>query len=236
MTEKHFDFSPNNEKAKFLMDKVNKEYNSYQTHETNDLNKIINYIEENLVINQEDDIDVLSISKIADLFNLSTSALNELFNNGCPVTLHDYIIKRRMTLASHDLIESNDSIMTISQRYGYNSPDSFTRIFKKTYGLTPTEYRKNGILKEDFNRFYLRIYDLNDLYLVEKNCRTCEFCMPGNNTLVCAGRNEEYGFSIKEMIEKYPNGCDCFNYSLDAFIENEQKKEKLIKEIIDEKE
>lgn len=194
--------------------------------EIENLNKIINHIEENLKINNKDDKDLLLISEISKAMNISISALNNLFNRGCPVTIHEYIVKRRMCLASHDLIETKENIINIAQKYGYSS-DSFTKIFKKTYGLTPREYRKNGVLQKEFERFDIKIIDLDSLKLVEKHCFNCEFCMCG----VCAGRSEEYGTPIKEIINKFPNGCEEFKYSLDAFIENEKKKERLIEEL-----
>lgn len=234
MKESYLKINSSSEKTKLFLKKIYEECNSYQTQETEDINKIINYIEENLIVNQENNIDVLSISKIAKSFNFSISSLNDLFNNGCQISIHDYIIKRRMTLASHDLIETKDAIINIALKYGYESPDSFTKAFKKIYNSTPTDYRKKGILGKDFDRFDVKNYDLDELCYVEKNCKTCEFCMPCKETLVCAGRDKEYGFPIEEMIKKYPNGCECFNYSLDAFIENEQKKEKNIKELVNE--
>ncbi len=61
--------------------------------------------------------------------------------------------------------------------------------------------------------------------LVKKCCRTCEF----NFGSVCAGYgtrtdNHEltYGMPMKEARKMFPNGCDDYGISLDAFIEQEQ--------------
>lgn len=59
---------------------------------------------------------------------------------------------------------------------------------------------------------------------MEKNCFTCEF-----NLGVCAGGatlidgKSSYGMSIEEMIKLFPNGCDEWGISLDAFIEQQKK-------------
>jgi len=61
--------------------------------------------------------------------------------------------------------------------------------------------------------------------LVEKNCSTCEFNF-GN---VCAGHGirtdngqDTYGMSMEEADKMFPDGCDDFGISLDAFIEQEK--------------
>lgn len=228
---KHWNIEKN-KKTKQILDCIENSATHYCVDsETNMLNNILDYIEENLVVNNKDDKDYLIVKEIAKNMNLSESSLQNLFNNGCPITIHEYIVKRRMSLASHNLIESDEKIINIAQKYGYNA-DSFRVTFKKIYGLTPKEYRERGILQKDFERFCIKIIDLDSLNIVQTHCLNCEFCMCGNDTLVCAGRDEEYGMPIDEMEKKYPNGCDCFGYSLNAYIENEKKKERLIEELI----
>lgn len=222
----------NNKKTEQIFDFIEKSVPYYVVDsETDMLNTILNYIEENLVVNNKDDKDYLLVKEIAKTMNLSGSFLQALFNTECPITIHEYIVKRRMSLASHDLIEGDEKIINIAQKYGYNA-DSFRVTFKKEYGLTPKEYRKRGILHKDFERFCIKNIDLDSLNIVKTHCLNCEFCMSDNNTLVCAGRIEEYGMPIDKMIKEYPNGCECFNYSLKAYIENEKEKEKLIKELM----
>lgn len=229
---KHWNIEKN-KKTKPILDFIENSATHYLVDsETNMLNNILDYIEENLVVNNKDDKDYLIVNEIAKTMNLSVSYLQTLFNNGCPVTIHEYIVKRRMSLASHNLIESNEKIINIAQKYGYNV-DSFRVTFKKNYGLTPKEYRQRGILQKDFERFCIKVIDLDSLNIVQTHCLNCEFCMPSNDTLVCTGRDEEYGMLIDEMVKKYPNGCDCFSYSLNAYIENEKKKERLIEELIE---
>lgn len=61
--------------------------------------------------------------------------------------------------------------------------------------------------------------------LVEQNCSTCEFNF-GN---VCAGHGnridngqDTYGMPMEEADKMFPNGCDDYGISLDAFIEQEK--------------
>ncbi|MDD7794783.1 hypothetical protein [Clostridium sp. 'White wine YQ'] len=61
--------------------------------------------------------------------------------------------------------------------------------------------------------------------LVSQNCSTCEF----NFGDVCAGHGirvdngqDTYGMSIEEVDKMFPNGCDDYGISFDAFIEQEE--------------
>lgn len=61
--------------------------------------------------------------------------------------------------------------------------------------------------------------------LVEKNCDTCEF----NFGEICAGHGtradskaDTYGMPMELAKEMFPDGCDDYGISLDAFIEQEK--------------
>lgn len=68
-------------------------------------------------------------------------------------------------------------------------------------------------------------------YFVDKKCETCEFCMGG----VCAGRTEDYGKSINELIERFPKGCEEYRISYEAFCVNEDIRKEKAKEIFAER-
>jgi DNA gyrase inhibitor GyrI len=57
-------------------------------------------------------------------------------------SVKEYIRLRRISLASSDLISSEDNIIDIAVKYGFDSRDSFTRAFKRITGFLPSEYRK----------------------------------------------------------------------------------------------
>lgn len=52
--------------------------------------------------------------------------------------------ERRLKLAQKKLIDTNAKIIDIAYETGYNSLSYFNRLFKKTYGLSPMQYRKKG--------------------------------------------------------------------------------------------
>ncbi|UYO99245.1 helix-turn-helix transcriptional regulator [Oceanotoga sp. DSM 15011] len=70
---------------------------------------------------------------------------HRIFNELTGETLKSYIRKRRLTEASKDLLNCNNSIIDIAFDYGFESQESFTRAFKKVFKVTPGKYRKRII-------------------------------------------------------------------------------------------
>ncbi len=101
------------------------------------MNEAISYIEANL----EESID---LAKVAQLAHCSEYHFKRMFSFLADITLSEYIRRRRLTLAAFDLKHSNDKVIDIALRYGYSSPDAFTRAFHGIHGVTPTESRNNG--------------------------------------------------------------------------------------------
>jgi AraC family transcriptional regulator len=101
------------------------------------MNDALNYIEENLT----DEIDFAEVARQA---YCSEYHFKRMFPFLAGVPLSEYIRRRRLTLAAFDLRDSKLRIIDIAVKYGYNSPDSFTRAFQSLHGVTPSEARKNG--------------------------------------------------------------------------------------------
>ena len=96
----------------------------------------ITYIEENL----SNDINA---DLIAKKFNISTFYLQKGFSMLCGITLGEYIRNRKLTKAAHDLMTSDETILDIALRYGYESPDSFSKAFYRLFNILPSELRKD---------------------------------------------------------------------------------------------
>jgi AraC family transcriptional regulator len=99
------------------------------------LNNVIEYIEQNLK-------EELSFDKLADIYGNSKSVLQKTFLNICDLSLSDYIRRRRLSEAIHD-IRDGEKIIDVAMNYQYNSADAFTRAFKTQHGITPSEAREN---------------------------------------------------------------------------------------------
>ncbi|SDY32047.1 MULTISPECIES: AraC family transcriptional regulator [Bacillaceae] len=101
------------------------------------MNDALRYVEENLI----NDIDAREVAKRA---LCSEYHFKRMFSFLAGVTLSEYIRRRRLTLAAFELNNSDLKVIDVAMKYGYNSPDSFTRAFHILHGVTPSEARNNG--------------------------------------------------------------------------------------------
>ena len=68
----------------------------------------------------------------------------------CGCTSREYIRQRRLALAASEIISTDIKIIDIALKYGYESPDCFTRAFSRFHGVTPTSAIKDGALIKSF--------------------------------------------------------------------------------------
>ncbi|HEX3032934.1 MAG TPA: AraC family transcriptional regulator [Bacillota bacterium] len=101
------------------------------------MNQALAYIEENLT----NDIDIKVVARLACC---SEYHFQRMFSFLAGVTLAEYIRRRRLTEAAFELNSSNLRIIDVAVKYGYSSPDSFTRAFQSLHGVTPSEARTKG--------------------------------------------------------------------------------------------
>ncbi len=83
-----------------------------------------------------------SVNELSKSTAYSYSRLARLFKEYVGTTLVDYINEKKMTHAKRLLRTTTLPMIQISEQIGYNSLSSFNHLFKNTYGLTPSEYRK----------------------------------------------------------------------------------------------
>lgn len=101
------------------------------------MNRALSYIEGNLA----DEMDMKEVARIA---LCSEYHFRKMFSFLSGVSLSEYIRRRRLTLAAFELQTKEAKIIDIALKYGYHSPDSFTRAFQNLHGITPSEARNNG--------------------------------------------------------------------------------------------
>lgn len=92
-------------------------------------------------IRENADRDLLDVSRVARMFNVSNSTLTRRFRKELGHTPDVEIIRVRVKLAMEFLRETRFSIVEISFRLGYANSANFIRAFRKITGMTPEEYR-----------------------------------------------------------------------------------------------
>lgn len=98
----------------------------------------------------------ISYEEAAKRANSSVFHFQRIFSTLCGYTLGDYIRMRRLTLAADDLINTNDKVIEIAFKYGYDTPESFSRAFVRFHGITPTEARRGRNVKS-FSRLSVKL-------------------------------------------------------------------------------
>ena len=127
------------------------------------LNKSIEYIEDNL----DGEINYEEAAKLACC---SCYHYQRMFSYIAGVTLSEYIRNRRMTKAAIDL-QNGEKVMDVSLKYGYESPTSFNRAFKKVHEVSPSMAQKKGTFLKSCSpiSFKLTIKGVEEMkYRIEK--------------------------------------------------------------------
>lgn len=114
------------------------DFNSSRAEYLTRIHYVLDYIEANL----ESDLTLQQLSKEA---HYSTYHFHRVFSTLIGETLNQYVNRKRIErIASTLLIDSNKSIKELAYTYGFNSESSFSRSFKKFYGISPTTFKSEG--------------------------------------------------------------------------------------------
>ncbi len=101
----------------------------------------IQYIESNL---QEE----ITIGDVADKICYSLYHFCRMFNKATYHTPYEYIMKRRLSESAIELIDTEKMIIDIAYDYQFNSPEAYSRAFKRMFNIQPSKFRKHGIFNE----------------------------------------------------------------------------------------
>jgi len=84
----------------------------------------------------------ISIEDVANQINMSSSSFSHFFKKRTYRSFTDYLIDMRISNACKLLLETDLSIMQISEDNGFNNVSNFNKLFKIRKGMTPKEFRK----------------------------------------------------------------------------------------------
>jgi len=84
----------------------------------------------------------VTVDGIAAVVNLDRRYLTRLFKDRVGMTISDYLIKTRLKHAARLLAEGH-SVARAGNLVGYHDPFNFSKMFKKIYGISPSEFRKH---------------------------------------------------------------------------------------------
>lgn len=130
------------------------------------MNAVIEYVEEHL-------LEELHMPEIAKAAYCSEIDIQKTFYALTNISIPEYVRRRRLTLAAHELQDGKMSVLEVALKYGYTSPDSFTRAFRQMHDITPSAVKKGGCILKSYGKitFVLTIKGVNAMNykIVEKD-------------------------------------------------------------------
>ncbi|MHC1723570.1 MAG: effector binding domain-containing protein [Aminipila sp.] len=114
------------------------------------IQRAIDYVEDHIM----DPIDYEEVAKRA---YSSSFHFQRVFSILCGFTLGEYIRCRRLSLAGSELISSDEKIIDIALKYGYDTPESFSRAFTRFHGIAPSQAKNNNIILKSFSRLSVKL-------------------------------------------------------------------------------
>ncbi len=109
------------------------------------IQKTLNHIEEHLG-------EEIQIEELAETAVLSLFYYQRLFTRLVKTSVRDYIKLRRLAKSLTMLRDKENRIIDIAMEFGFGSHVTFTRAFKETYGITPSQYRDKPIGLQNFDK------------------------------------------------------------------------------------
>jgi AraC-like DNA-binding protein/ubiquinone/menaquinone biosynthesis C-methylase UbiE len=131
------------------------------------INEAFDFIEEHLDSN-------IDLDKVANIMCQSTVSFQRTFSIFMNISIYDYIRRRRMTLAAIELQTNSIKVIDVALKYGYESPESFTRAFKEIHEISPSAARKKGVKLNLFPRITFLLTVKGDIEMDYKNDNNSE--------------------------------------------------------------
>lgn len=114
------------------------------------LQRAIDYMEENLT----EDLD---FAVIAEQAYSSSFHFQRTFTLLTDMTVGEYIRNRRLSLAGEEFSANDVKVIDLALKYGYDTPESFTKAFTRFHGITPSGAHQKGARLKSFNRLSITI-------------------------------------------------------------------------------
>ncbi len=115
------------------------------------INDALQYIEAHL----ED--ERLSVPEVAKHVHFSHFYLQRMFSMMTGMALGEYIRQRRLSVAGQELQWGGAKVIDVAFKYGYDSPESFQKAFRRFHGITPVAARRSHAQLRYLNPLHLQI-------------------------------------------------------------------------------
>jgi len=92
----------------------------------------------------------IAVADMADAAGYSLYHFCRTFNGLVHHTPYDYLMRRRLSESARELVETDKRIIDIAFDYRFNSPETYSRAFKRMFGTQPSQWKEHGRLDRRF--------------------------------------------------------------------------------------
>lgn len=160
------------------------------------LQKAINYMEERI-------LEDLSMESIAKQANTSEFHFQRTFAILTDVSVGEYLRRRRLSLAAQELSNTDHKIIDLAYKYGYDTPEAFSKAFRRQHGITPSEARKNIGKLNCYNRLVIQVN--------LKGAEPMRYKIVERDSFQVAGIKREFSLKNEENLKGIPKMWDEVN-------------------------
>ncbi|OPX44942.1 transposon Tn10 TetD protein [Ruminiclostridium hungatei] len=146
----------------------------------------------------------LDIEEAARVAYSSTFHFQRMFHMLTGVTVAEYVRRRRLTLAAQELAASDIRVLDLALKYGYESPEAFSKAFRKLQGISPSAAREAGI--------ELRAYPRISFHISLKGDKDMNYKLIEKSSLKVFGKSKKVSTKNGENLLQIPQfwrECDA---------------------------
>lgn len=114
------------------------------------IQRAIRYVEDHI-------LEPITYEDVAESLYMSSYHFHRTFSLLTGMTVKEYIRNRRLSMAGQEVSMSKTKVIDLAYKYGYTSPESFTKAFSRFHGITPNVARRCGMELKSFNRLHIKI-------------------------------------------------------------------------------
>lgn len=114
------------------------------------IQRAVDYVEAHMT----EHIDYEDVAKQA---YSSSFHFQRVFSILCGFTLGEYIRMRRLSLAGNELASSGIRVIEAALKYGYDTPESFSRAFTRFHGIAPSQAKQGGAELKSFSPLSVKL-------------------------------------------------------------------------------
>lgn len=114
------------------------------------INRMLRYVEEHLA----DDLDIRTIAKEV---SFSPFYLQRMFTMMTDMTVAEYVRQRRLSAAGQELQATDAKVLDVALKYGYETPESFQKAFRRFHGVTPSAAKRTHVQLRYLNPLQIQV-------------------------------------------------------------------------------